>query len=92
MGEAARVSEVVLSFRAPSADVKAVRLRTEAFKRDRPLEFRRRGRTRTWELHMPRPDGVARLEYELEVERANGAKETVVDPENPLRALSLIHI
>jgi enterochelin esterase-like enzyme len=86
VGEAGRVSDVVLSFRAPSADVRAVRLRTDAFKRQAPLEFRKRGRTRTWELRIPRPDGVTRLEYELEVERTNGTTETVVDPENPLRA------
>ena len=86
VGEAARVSEVVLSYRAPSADVKAVRLRTDAYKRNAPPEFRRRGRTRTWELRVPRPDGLARLEYELEVERADGTTETVADPENPLRA------
>lgn len=73
-------------FRAPSADVKAVRLRTDAFKRKAPLEFHKRGRTLTWELRVPRPDGLARLEYQLEIERANGATETVVDPENPLRA------
>ena len=86
MGEAKRVSEVVLSFRAPTADVKAVRLRTDAYKRGAPPEFRKRGRTRTWELRVPRPDGLARLEYQLEVERADGSTETVVDPENPLRA------
>ena len=63
-----------------------MRLRTEAFKRAAPLEFRKRGRTRTWDLRVPRPDGLARLEYELEVERTNGTTETVVDPENPLRA------
>ena len=80
------MSEVVLSYRAASADVKAVRLLTDAFKRAAPLEFRKRGRTRTWDLHLPRPDGLARLEYELEVERTNGTTETVVDPENPLRA------
>jgi enterochelin esterase family protein len=76
----------MLSFRAPSADVKAVRLRTDAFKRAVPLEFRKRGRTRTWELRMPRPNGLARLEYELEVEHTDGTTETVVDPGNPLRA------
>ena len=79
------MSEVVLSYRAPSADVKAVRLRTDAFKRAAPLEFRKRGRTRTWELRVPRPDGLARLEYELEVERTNGTTETVVDPDNAHR-------
>jgi enterochelin esterase family protein len=80
------VSDVVLSFRAPSADVRAVRLRTDAFKRRAPPEFRRRGRTRTWDIRLPQPDGLARLEYALEIERTDGAIETVVDPENPLRA------
>ena len=76
----------MLSFRASSADVKAVRLRTAAFKRERPLEFRKRGRTRTWELRLPPTNGLARLEYRLEVERSDGTTETIVDPENPLRA------
>ena len=80
------MSEVVLSFRAPSADVKAVRLRTDAYKRRAPPEFRKRGRTRTWELRVPRPAGLVRLEYQLEVERADGSTETLVDPDNPLRA------
>jgi enterochelin esterase-like enzyme len=86
VGEAAFVSEITLSFRAPAADVRRVRLRADAFKREQALEFRRRGRTRTWELRLPRPNGLARLEYQLEVERANGAVEWLTDPANPLRA------
>jgi enterochelin esterase-like enzyme len=86
MGQAGVMSELTLSFRAPSTDVRAVRLRTEAYKRGAPPAFRRRGRTRTWELRVPRPDGLARLEYALEVVRADGTTETLVDPENPLRA------
>ena len=78
--------EIVLSYRASTPDVRAVRLRTDAFKRQTPLEFRRRGRTRTWELRLPPPSEVARLEYQLEVERADGNTETLVDPLNPLRA------
>ena len=80
------MTEIELSFRAPTADVRAVRLRADVFKRADALEFRRRGRTRTWDLRLPRPEGLARLEYQLEVERANGAVEWLTDPSNPLRA------
>ena len=80
------MSELTLAFRAPSTDVRAVRLLSDAFKRSAPLEFRRRGRTRTWELQLPRPDGLARLEYQLQLERADGTIERLVDPANPLRA------
>jgi enterochelin esterase family protein len=80
------VSEIALSFRAPSSDVREVLLRADAFKRGEPPAFRRRGRTRTWELRLPRPDGIERLEYQLEVVRSNGAREWLTDPANPHRA------
>jgi enterochelin esterase-like enzyme len=79
---------ITLAYRAPSADVKAVRLRTDAFQRMAPPEFRRRGRTRTWLLELARPDGLARVEYQLEVEREDGSTEWLADPTNPLRASS----
>jgi enterochelin esterase-like enzyme len=80
------VSEIALAFRAPAADIREVRLRAEAFKRGDPPAFRRRGRTRTWELRLARPDGLARLEYQLEVVRADGTTEWLTDPANPRRA------
>jgi enterochelin esterase family protein len=79
------VSEIVLSYRAPTADVRSVRLRSDALGRGEPPEFHRRGRTRTWELRLPRPDGVARLEYQLEIVR-DATHERICDPANPLRA------
>ena len=79
------MSEIVLSYRAPGSDVTKVRLQSDVFKRDGAPEFRRRGRTRTWELRLPRPEGVARLEYQLEVERTGGESEWMCDPANPLR-------
>lgn len=85
MGQAHHVSEIVLSYRAPAADVTDVRLRSDAFGRGDPPRFRRRGRSRTWELRLPAPDDVARIEYQLEVVR-NGASEWICDPANPLRA------
>jgi enterochelin esterase-like enzyme len=84
----ASVSELALSYRAPSADVRAVRLKADAFKRREPVSFRRRSRSRTWELVLPRPEAVSRLEYRLEVEHAGGRVEIVCDPANPLRATS----
>lgn len=80
------MSEITLTFRAPAASVRAVRLRSDLTKRGPAPEFRRRGRSRTWELQLPRPDGVHRLEYRLELEHAGGATEIVCDPANPLRA------
>jgi enterochelin esterase family protein len=80
------MSGLSFTYRAPSADVKAVRLRADAFQRAAPPEFRRRGRTRTWLLELPQPDGLARIEYQLEVERADGTTEWLPDPTNPLRA------
>ena len=88
MGEARSVSDVVLSYRAPSSDVRAVRLRADVFKRVGAPEFERRGRSRTWEVRVRRPDGIARLEYQLEVERADGSREWICDPANPLRTSS----
>jgi enterochelin esterase family protein len=85
MGEAGRVSEIALDYRAPSPDVRAVRLRAEAFKRAPAPEFRRIGRTRSWRLRLAWPEGVARIEYQLEVER-DGRSEWLCDPGNPLRA------
>ena len=84
MGETHDVDEIVLSFRAP-ADVRAVRLQADLFKRNGAVPFRRRGRSRTWELRIARPQGLARLEYQLEIERAGGS-EWITDPANPLRA------
>lgn len=80
------MTEIVLSFRAPSADVKAVRFRSDAFKRGESPAFRRRGRTRTWELTLPPTNGLARIEYQLEIERADGTTEWICDPTNPVRA------
>jgi len=77
--------EIVLTYRAPTPDVRAVRLQTDAFKRSEPLEFSRRGRSRTWELRVPRPEALARMEYQFEVVR-DGDSECVCDPTNPLRA------
>ena len=66
--------------------VRAVRLRSDAFRRRRAPEFARRGRTRTWELELPPPEGLARLEYQLELEHGDGGTELICDPANPLRA------
>jgi enterochelin esterase-like enzyme len=79
------VSEIVLSFRG-DREVRAVRLRSDLTRRERAPEFRRRGRSHTWELRLPRPEGLHRIEYRIEVERAGGITELLVDPANPLRA------
>jgi enterochelin esterase-like enzyme len=52
-------------------------------RRPRRLPFVRRGRR--WELRLPRPE-VDRMEYLLELRRADGATDVGPDPSNPLRA------
>jgi enterochelin esterase-like enzyme len=80
------VTEIALSYRAPSAAVRAVRLHSDVYKRDGSPAFKRRGRSRTWELRVRVPPGVHRLEYQLELVHADGSTEIVNDPDNPLRA------
>jgi enterochelin esterase family protein len=77
--------QIALTFRGPRG-LRAVRFRSELVKRREPPEFRRRGRSLTWELVMPRPVGVDRVEYLLELVRADGGTELVTDPANPLVA------
>jgi enterochelin esterase-like enzyme len=86
VGEAAVVTEIELSYRAPTASIRAVRLRSDVFKRDGAPEFRRRGRSRNWELNVRVPPNVHRLEYQLELVHADGSMQVVSDPDNPLRA------
>jgi enterochelin esterase family protein len=76
---------IALSFRGPRG-LRAVRFRSELVKRGDPPEFRRRGRSLTWELELPRPVGVDRIEYLLELVHTDGVTELVTDPANPLLA------
>jgi enterochelin esterase-like enzyme len=80
------MTEIKLSYRAPSGAIRGVRLRSDVYKRDGAPSFRRRGRSRNWELRLRVPEGVHRLEYQLELVHANGSTEIVNDPQNPLRA------
>jgi enterochelin esterase-like enzyme len=77
--------QIALTFRGPRG-LRAVRFRSELVKRGQPPAFRRRGRSLTWELVMPRPAGVDRVEYLLELVRADGGTQHVTDPANPLVA------
>jgi enterochelin esterase-like enzyme len=63
-----------------------VRFRSDLVKRGDPPELRRRGRSLTWELRLPRPLGVDRVEYLLELVHTDGSTELVTDPANPLVA------
>jgi enterochelin esterase-like enzyme len=83
--ERAREDELALTFRGPRG-LRAVRFRCELFKRGSPPELRRRGRSLTWELRLPRPVGVDRVEYLLELVHTDGRTELVTDPANPLHA------
>jgi enterochelin esterase-like enzyme len=86
MGEADQVTEIRLSYRAPSSAIRSVRLHSDVFKREVSPAFKRHGRSRTWELRLRAPEGVHRLEYQLELVHTDGSTEIVNDPENPLRA------
>jgi enterochelin esterase-like enzyme len=77
--------QIALTFRGPRG-LRAVRLRSDLVKRGDPPEFRRRGRSLTWDLALPRPAGVDRVEYLLELVHADGATALVTDPANPLMA------
>jgi enterochelin esterase family protein len=66
-------------FADPDGQYVAVRLRSDLPGR---REFRRDGDS--WVLDLDTP--LARLEYQLELERADGASETVLDPDNRHRA------
>jgi len=76
---------VVLTYRGPRG-LRSVRLRSELTKRGDPPAFRRRSRSQTWELRLPRPRGVDRIEYLLELRHADGGTELVTDAANPLAA------
>ena len=73
--------EIALTFRGPG--LRAVRFRSDLTKRGQPPEFRRRGRSSAWDLTLPRPYGVDRVEYLLELLHADGEIELVPDPANP---------
>jgi enterochelin esterase-like enzyme len=77
--------QIALTFRGPRG-LRAVRFRSDLVKRGDPPEFRRRGRSLTWDLTLPRPVGVDRVEYLLELVHADGGSELVADPANPLVA------
>jgi enterochelin esterase-like enzyme len=77
--------QIDLTFRGPRG-LRAVRFRSDLVKRGDPPEFHRRGRSLTWDLCLPRPVGVDRVEYQLELAHADGTTELVTDPANPLVA------
>src|SRR5438045_967887 len=67
----------------PDGDFAAVRLASDLPLSDRQRSFRRAAGE--WVLELE-PPPIERLEYQLEVELANGGTETVCDPDNPRRA------
>jgi enterochelin esterase family protein len=87
MAVPARASDdaIALTFRGPRG-LRAVRFRSDLFKRGEPPEFHRRGRSLTWELELTRPVGVDRVEYLLELVHTDGGSELIADPANPLVA------
>jgi enterochelin esterase-like enzyme len=81
-GGAATDGTLRFRFPDPDRELRAVRLVSDGTKRQ-PPEFRRSGER--WELRLPAPP-VDRLEYLLELERADGSRVLAPDPGNPLRA------
>jgi enterochelin esterase family protein len=74
---------VALRLADPDGDYAAVRLASDLKLSDRERTFRRRGDE--WVLEIA-PADVERLEYTLEVERADGGTDWLLDPGNPRRA------
>ncbi|MDX6511083.1 MAG: hypothetical protein QOE36_587 [Gaiellaceae bacterium] len=81
-GPVATESEVVFAFPDAERAFQGVALVHE-LRRPRRVPFERRGAG--WELTLQRPE-ADRMEYMLELTRADGSTELVPDPENPLRA------
>lgn len=78
--------ELVLRVADPHRRLTAVRLVSDLFKRGAAPAYARDEDGTAWVLRLPRPESVARLEYLLEVEDADGPTRLVQDPDNPLRA------
>jgi enterochelin esterase-like enzyme len=74
---------VALRLADPDGDFTAVRLASDLHLSDRRRSFRRVDGE--WVLELEPPE-IARLEYKLEVERADGGTEWLLDPGNPKRA------
>jgi enterochelin esterase family protein len=64
----------------PDGDFSAVRLASDLHLSDRERSFRRNGDE--WVLELEPPE-IERLEYKLEVERAHGGTDWLLDPGNP---------
>lgn len=79
------VDDAHVTFRVddPHGDVVRVRLVQELLRPRVGPEFARVDAR--WQLRLPRPD-VHRIEYQLELTRADGTTEVVCDPANPRRA------
>ena len=76
-------TDIAFAYRDMGRSVVGVALAHE-LRRPRRAPFERTGRGE-WALRFPRPD-AQRLEYLLELTRADGTAELVPDPANPLRA------
>lgn len=82
-GPRVRGGEVIFTLPDPKRQLRRVRLVHELMRpRVGPDFVRRAG---GWRLSYPRPQ-VDRIEYRLQLTRADGTTEIVCDPENPLRA------
>jgi enterochelin esterase-like enzyme len=79
---AASPADAVLSIADPDARFRAVRLVSDLLKREPPRPLARRAPGQPWELHLSLPL-VDRLEYQLQVVRADGTTELVLDPDAP---------
>jgi enterochelin esterase-like enzyme len=73
-------SQVIFRLADPGRELAAVRLRQDGCVTGHRLDFRRDGQG--WELVMARPP-VTRIEYVLELRRADGRTEIATDPGNP---------
>jgi enterochelin esterase-like enzyme len=91
VGPVVDAAEIVFRLRLPSDHIRHVRLcqqltRPRVGPVMRPLDAAARGGNgeRLWHGRMRRPE-VDRLEYQFELEFADGSRELTLDPHNPLR-------
>src|SRR4051794_12320012 len=78
-------SSIVFRLSDPERELRAVRLLQELERPRRGPAFAYSEADGAWQLAFPRHP-VARLEYQFEVERADGASAVICDPANPRRA------
>lgn len=85
VGPAVDATDIWFRLRLGGDDVRAVRLCQQITRPRVGTVLERDDGQTVWQARMPRP-AVDRLEYQFELEFADGRRELTLDPHNPLRA------